>query len=120
MKKIMFLVVSVFLFSSVQAHTPTAVEVAQALLQNNEFVMTCCALSKAGLTHDQVVTQLMQSDKKIAYGKLDYLDFDAEVQEFSLVQAFVSGLSVAVAILFGIGVIACGHTTLDNIDESCF
>ncbi|QQR49756.1 hypothetical protein IPF37_02840 [bacterium] len=120
MKKIIFLAVGVFLFSSIQARVHSDVEIAQALLQNNEFVATCCVLSKAGLTHDQIVAQLMQSDKKVAYGRLDYLEFDAEVQEFSLIQSFVCGLSVAVAILFGIGVMACGRTTLDNIDESCF
>lgn len=69
MKKIIILSMGL-LFPVVQAQVLSAVDITYAvtvLAHTTDFVETCHVLCAQGLTHDQIIEQLMQSDEIRAY-----------------------------------------------------
>lgn len=69
MKKIIAFSIGL-LFSSVYAQSRNEIDIAQAaavLVRNTDFIETCHVLSAQGLTHEQIIEQLMQTDENRAY-----------------------------------------------------
>ncbi len=108
MKKIIFLLIG-FLFPSVYAanfNNAEITEVTAELMHNTKFVETCRALYQQGLTAEQIVEQLMLSNK-ICLHEFSDCRFEPMSSEPSLLGFFVFPIVLVVVGYVGLVISSC-------------